>query len=204
MNVTGRQTFPIFFKLVSELHANKSSPLEGVLKFGYLLFREKELYENCAIILDNYCHINNKHNYWPQDEDAVYSVAIGILCQCLMNLQPFEKEHLLELTSEDKVCFWQLVEHLIYNEIMGGYPKINLLFELFPCENNFAEIRRRLPDLDRFMTENLIHLLRSINSKELTASPELLAFLKLLNSSYKFSGDILHLISSATEHCLWE
>ena len=142
--------YEFFFNVADALYKNKMSPLEGILKYAYIYFKQLENYGLCKKILDSYSNTPiYKWKYetnWSyrnnENNEMFYNFGMSIIFSNIENLKDYEKVYIYELTKNNIHDFWQMFFYLFRNDIDGILPNTELVLEILSFHDNYQALEK--------------------------------------------------------------
>ncbi|MDR1397602.1 MAG: hypothetical protein LBJ14_07710 [Desulfarculales bacterium] len=180
--------YDYFFELTREIVKKHLSPAEGLLKFGYFYFRSAEKFDACITILKEF-EVPIQRNYYQRDRSTSFNcLGLSILFNCLSNLHLFEEKYLYMITKRYKADFWLLIERLLYNDLEGISPGVDVLFKIFP-NNTLHELKLRLPNFNQNIQKTIHVIMTGLQTRKLSSTQVLPvhSIISFLNKVYAIS-----------------
>jgi len=124
------------FNLCRELYDNRQSPLEGILKYSYIFFKNTERYGLCKSILETYCNEPihrwkyKERNRWHESEKELFTnFGISIIFNDIENVLEFEKAYIFKVCATNDYDFWQMFFYFLANEYENITPDSSFLID---------------------------------------------------------------------------
>ncbi|OPY60240.1 MAG: hypothetical protein A4E56_02816 [Pelotomaculum sp. PtaU1.Bin065] len=136
-----------FFSVADELYKNKMSPLEGILKYAYIYFKQLKKYYICKKILDSYSNTpiykwKYNRDWLYRDNEIFYNFGMSIIFSDVENLKDYEKVYIYELTKNNVHDFWNMFFYLLRNDIDGILPSTELVLEVLSFHENYRALEK--------------------------------------------------------------
>ena len=163
------------FNLIDYLYEKKLSPLEGILRYSYNFFKDKNETENCKSILANYANndlsefINHKN--WSirgleKPRQEFYDFGISLILDCNKDLFDLEKEYIFEKCKNnafrDVNNFFNFLCWNQYNK--NHYYSFSLFIEFLMNISDFEQLKGVLSVFEG-KSDDLINILKKLNEE---------------------------------------